>query len=479
MNGAAGITKVRTVAKTAYHRLAPETMSFRARMVFAALVVGGFAILAASLGAYLASRNALVNSVNGNLQQTTNLVLSRHTLVVQSNGLIEGVPPGAVAQFYPSGAHLSRPVIPVSAQVRSVAASQKGAFYADVSVEGQQYREYVTPLQGVVNFGITPTAGALQVAAPLAGVNNQLGHLGLALLLVALIALTLAALLGWLASRTAVGPLDQLTATVERLARTMDVSERLDPGGPDELGRLRRAFNRLLGALEASRESQHQLVVDASHELRTPLTSLRTNLEIIRRIGELPAPEREVLVADVLTQLQELTNLVGDLAELARGEPVQERAAPVRLDHLVEDAVELAASHGRRRGVSFLTSLDETWVEGRSERIARAVGNLLDNALKWSPDGGTVEVLCRGGDISVRDHGPGIDQEDLPHIFDRFYRARAARALPGSGLGLAIVAQVASEEGGSVRAVNAPDGGAIVTLHLPMLHRPAEVASQR
>jgi two-component system sensor histidine kinase MprB len=319
--------------------------------------------------------------------------------------------------------------------------------------------------------------GALQVAISLTGVNEQLGHLGLALLLVALVALTLAVVLGWLVSRTAVGPLNDLTAAVEELARTTDVSERLEPGGADELGRLRRAFNRLLGALEASRESQHQLVVDASHELRTPLTSLRTNLEIVRRIDELSEPEREVLVADVLTQMQELTNLVGDLAELSRGQIAQQEAGLLRLDHLVEEAVELANSHGRRRGVTFTTNLQPTWVHGRSDRIARAVGNLLDNALKWSPDGGSVEVLCARGDVSVRDHGPGIAPEDLPHIFDRFYRARAARALPGSGLGLAIVAQVAQEEGGTIGAFNASDGGAVVTLHLPAVPAPAEIPS--
>ena len=224
-----------------------------------------------------------------------------------------------------------------------------------------------------------------------------------------------------------------------------------------------------------SRESQHQLVVDASHELRTPLTSLRTNLEIIRRIDELSEPEREVLVADVLTQLQELTNLVGDLAELAGG--TTSGSGPPRCVSTTWSRTSWSWPPPTvgPAGSPSCTALDETWVEGRSDRIARAVGNLLDNAVKWSPDGGTVEVLCRAGDISVRDHGPGIDPEDLPHIFDRFYRARAARALPGSGLGLAIVAQVASEEGGSVRALNATDGGAIVTLHLPMLHRPGRV----
>ncbi len=450
-------------------------------MVWVALGVGGFAILAASLGSYLAARNALLNSVNGNLQQATHEVESATSISYNpATGLVSGIY-GATAQFfYPSGNALSAPVLPVTASVRAVAVGTAGPFYTNVSVGDQQYREYVTPLTVVVRLGFIQqsASGALQVAAPLTGVNLQLGHLGLALLLVALIALTLAVVLGLLASRAAVGPLNDLTATIEELARTMDVSERLDPGGPDELGRLRRAFNRLLSALEASRESQHQLVLDASHELRTPLTSLRTNLEIVRRVAELSEPEREVLVADVLTQMQELTNLVGDLAELARGDHAQERAAPLRLDQLVEDCVELATSHGRPRAVTFVTRLEPTWVEGRSERIARAVGNLLDNAIKWSPDASSVEVLCRSGAVSVRDHGPGIDPEDLPHIFDRFYWARAARALPGSGLGLAIVAQVASEEGGSVAAANAPDGGAIVTLHLPVAPQPAAFAAQ-
>jgi len=463
----------------------PGVMSFRARMVLAALVVGGFAILFASGGAYLASRNALLNSVNGNLQQTRSDVESicsppSHCTVNSTTGLIANIY-GATAQFYVAGSAPADPVLPITAQVRAVAAGRMHAYYTDVKVGGEENREYVTFQDFTVNGDgfLASASGALLVATPLTGVNDQLGHLGLALLLVALAALTLAALLGWLASRAAVGPLNDLTASIEDIARTTDVSERLEPGGQDELGRLRRAFNRLLGALELSLESQHRLVLDASHELRTPLTSLRTNLEIVRRIDELSEPERDVLVADVLTQMQELTNLVGDLAELARGDHTAQRAAPFRLDQLVDDAVELAISHGRPRGVSFTTNLDPTWVEGRTDRIGRAVGNLLDNALKWSPDGGTVEVLCRGGEVAVRDHGPGIEPEDLPHIFDRFYRARSARALPGSGLGLAIVAQVASEEGGSVQAGNADGGGAVVSIQLPVAAQPAQVPTPR
>jgi len=455
-------------------------MSFRMRMVLASLVVGVFAILAASFGAYLASRNALLNSVDDVLQSTAAEVSGARTVSVDPvTGGVRDLA-GAIAQLYISGQPPPQPTLPVTAAVRAVAAGTAHSFYTDVRVGGQEERELVSFLPAVaVNLGAfsASDSGALQVATSLTGVNDQLGQLGLALLLVSLAALTLAVLLGWLVSRTAVGPLNDLTATIEDLARTTDVSQRLEPGGADELGRLRRAFNRLLSALEASRESQHQLVVDASHELRTPLTSLRTNLEIVRRIDELSESEREVLVADVLTQMQELTNLVSDLAELSRGDHTEQAAAPLRLDQLVEETVELAISHGRQRGVTFTTDLAPTWVKGRTDRITRAVGNLLDNALKWSPDGSTVEVLCTGGDVSVRDHGPGIAPEDLPHIFDRFYRARAARALPGSGLGLAIVAQVAHDEGGSVRALNAKDGGAVVTLHLPVVLEPAEIPS--
>jgi len=251
------------------------------------------------------------------------------------------------------------------------------------------------------------------------------------------------------------------------VAETTDVSKRLDPGGADELGRLRRAFNHLLSALERSRESQRQLVLDAGHELRTPLTSLRTNLEVVRRLDELSPDEREVLVDDVLTQLEELTTLVGDLSQLARGEQRQAPSAPLRLDRLVEDAVTVATTHGRGRDVRFSLRTEPVWVEGQRERLTRAVGNLLDNALKWSPDGAEVEVYCVGGAVTVRDHGPGIAPDDLPHIFDRFYRAPAARALPGSGLGLAIVAQVAEAEGGAITASNADGGGAVLQLALP------------
>jgi two-component system sensor histidine kinase MprB len=452
-------------------------------MVLASLVVGVFAILASSLGAYLAASHALINSADDTLQSNATLVADAAAVHIvdinQETGGIGGIP-GVTAQLYVSNLGITHPSLPVTAAVKAVAAGTARPFFTDITVNSQVYREYVAFLPSVrVSAGLfsQEDSGALQVVQLLSGVNEQLSHLGLALLLVAIAVLTAAILLGWLVSRTAVGPLNELTATVEDLARTTDLAKRLEPGGADELGRLRRAFNRLLEALETSRGSQQRLVVDASHELRTPLTSLRTNLEIVRRIDELSEADREVLISDVLTQMQELTNLVGDLAELARGDHTEQEAGPLRLDQLVEDAVELAVSHGRSRGVTFSAYVEPTWVTGRTDRLMRAVGNLLDNALKWSPDGASVEVRCVGGEVAVRDHGPGIDPEDLPHIFDRFYRARSARALPGSGLGLAIVAQVAHEDGGSIGAHNAPDGGAVVTLRIPVVPEPAQLPS--
>jgi two-component system sensor histidine kinase MprB len=298
-------------------------------------------------------------------------------------------------------------------------------------------------------------------------VGSELDRLGIVLGAVALIGVLLAVVLGWLVAQTALVPLNALTDTVEDLAGTTDVTRRLSPGGPDELGRLRRTFNRLLEALEFSRRAQVQLVVDASHELRTPLTSLRTNLEVIRRVDELSEADRSVLVDDVLVQLEELTDLVGDLAELARGDQLPVRQEPLRLDLLVRDAVALATTHGRTQGVTFDLVSEECWVAADGDRLSRAVGNLLDNARKWSPPGQVVSVLCRDGEVVVRDRGPGIEPADLPHVFDRFYRAPSARGLPGSGLGLAIVAQVVKAEGGTIAAEADPGGGTRMTLRSP------------
>ncbi|HEX2179046.1 MAG TPA: HAMP domain-containing sensor histidine kinase, partial [Actinomycetota bacterium] len=223
----------------------------------------------------------------------------------------------------------------------------------------------------------------------------------------------------------------------------------------------------MLEALDESQQSQRQLVADASHELRTPLTSLRTNIEVLARADELPEDERKELLADLKVQIQELTVLVGDLTDLARGDEPEAGVEEIRFDHLVERAVRRMRTHFPQ--VEYVTDLQPSLIRGAPSRLDRAVANLLDNAGKWSRPGGTVEVRVRSGELTVRDHGPGIDESDLPHIFDRFYRASDARSMPGSGLGLSIVKRVVEGHRGTVSAENPGDGGSLFRLTLPAL----------
>jgi two-component system sensor histidine kinase MprB len=453
-------------------------VTFRSRLVLVAAIAVVVAVFAAAAASYVAARDSLLGSLDGTLHANARATVQS---IRAHTGLVVRHPGGPGYQGYqivtPSGTVISGSGIPQSPTVTAVASGRASRYYADVTITGADYRELVVGLGvvGVITSGTFAgsTRAALQVVLPLTSVDNQLTRLGFVLVVVAAVGIALALLLAWLVGRTALVPLDELTAAVEQVAATTDVSRRLEPGGPDELGRLRRAFNHLLSALQRSQDAQRQLVLDAGHELRTPLTSLRTNLEVVRRLDQLSPEEREVLVDDLLTQMSELTTLVGDLSELARGE---QRPAPprvFRLDILVEESVAVATTHGRVREVRFSLSSEPTWVRAQRDRVERAIGNLLDNALKWSPAGGTVEVTCGDGVVTVRDHGPGIADDDLPHVFDRFYRAPAARALPGSGLGLAIVAQVAHEEGGSVWVGHAPGGGTIFRLHMPAIAPPA------
>jgi two-component system sensor histidine kinase MprB len=272
-------------------------------------------------------------------------------------------------------------------------------------------------------------------------------------------------------ARTALVPVRRLTRAAEDVTATRDLSRRIEVGSTDELGRLAASFNMMLAALEQSIAAQRRLVADASHELRTPLTSLRTNLEVLQHTDSLSPATRAQIMTDLVEQIEEVTQLVGDIVELARDQERPQDVEDVRLDFLVENAIARAARH--YPSVRFEPTLQETVVTGAQQRIDRAVINLLDNAAKWSPDGGTVEIVVGDGSVTVRDHGPGIPPDDLPHIFDRFYRSAQARGMPGSGLGLAMVRQVAETHGGSVMAENAVDGGAILRLSFPTNHHGA------
>jgi two-component system sensor histidine kinase MprB len=343
----------------------------------------------------------------------------------------------------------------VDEEVLAVAGEKGAAFWKDVTVDGTHLR--------VFTFAYGPDS-AVQVARPLTEVDESLRRIGLVLLLIAAGGVVLAAGLGLVVARAALSPVRRLTETAEHVSETQDLSERIEVSGNDELSRLAASFNTMLGALEKSTRAQRQLVADASHELRTPLTSVRTNIEVLAGDRFLPPEERTRLLSDVVEQLEEMTTLIAELIELARAE--QQWAAPeeVRLDLLVADAVERARRN--RPEVVYSVELEPVTVAGVPTTIERAVGNLLDNAAKWSPADAEVEVELRDGRLTVRDHGPGIPEEDLPYVFDRFYRARAARGMPGSGLGLAIVRQVAESHGGDVVAERAEGGGTRMVLTL-------------
>jgi two-component system sensor histidine kinase MprB len=350
----------------------------------------------------------------------------------------------------------------VSGAVIAVARGKRGAFFDDVEVSGIHFRVLTFPYlfrSPTFPDGVT---GAVQASRSLTEVDHSLSRIKNLLILIAGGGIAIAAALGLAVARTALAPVRRLTAATENVTETGDLSDRIEVSGSDELSRLAGSFNAMLGALEESSRAQRQLVADASHELRTPLTSLRTNIEVLASERQLPAGERERLLTDVVDQLSEMTTLISGLIDLARGDQQTSDPEAVRLDLVAADAVERARRD--RPAVTFTTDLQESMVQGIPATIERAVANLLDNAAKWSPPNGDVEVAVRAGEISVRDHGPGIDEEDIPYIFDRFYRSRSARGRPGSGLGLAIVRQVAVAHGGEVVAEQAEGGGTRMTL---------------
>ena len=353
--------------------------------------------------------------------------------------------------------------LPVDSETRALASHGGAAFFRDARVNGLHLRVLAEP------FG---KGRAVQLAQPLTEVDSLLSRLRLILVLLDLGGIALAALLGRLVAGAAVLPLKRLTQATEHVALTQDLSGRIKSVGEDEIGRLARSFNAMLDALERSMRAlddsvhaQRQLVADASHELRTPVTSLRTNIEILQQAHDMDPRERARMLSDVVEQIEELTGLMNDLIELARGEQQDGPAEDLRLDLLVGEVVERARRHSP--ATRFATELEPTVVAGVPARLERAVTNLIDNAAKYSPPDEPVEVTLRAEQLTVRDHGPGISADDLPHVFDRFYRGAEARGRPGSGLGLAIVRQVADQHGGGVAAEPAPGGGTLMRLRLP------------
>ena len=371
-----------------------------------------------------------------------------------------GGPTGFIQLYTANGKLLrsSGPAVPVTQAAKQVADGARAPFFSDVSIDGQHARMLTEP---------GPAGGVWQVALPLADTEHTLHRLLMLLGLVCLGGIAVAALLGAIVSRAASAPLKRLTGAAEQVTRTQDLGHRIETGESDELGRLAASFNTMLAALERSRSAQRQLISDASHELRTPITSVRANLDALALGDALSPAERARVIAAAQAQLGELTTLVGDLVSLSQTEVEEIELEDVRLDIAAGEAIARARLHapGRR----FELDTEPCLVRAGPGRLARAIANLLDNACEWSEPEAPIEVRVCGGVLEVRDHGPGIPAEDLPRVFDRFYRAAEARGRPGSGLGLAIVRQFAESHGGSVHAVNEPDGGARLTIELPTL----------
>jgi two-component system, OmpR family, sensor histidine kinase MprB len=447
-------------------------VTLRARIAAAAGLAVALAVIAAAVAVYLGVRGQLRGEVDESLRERADMIVRFFDrrgpgLGPGAPGEPRGLPPprpepfggaeGAVQILLPNGRALSRPGatarLPVEERAREIAAAGSGSYLTDMD------EDYFVHLR-VLTQGL-PGGGAVQVARPLTEIDRQLERVLIVLVFVGAGGVAVGAGLGALVARTALAPIERFTRRTEQLAADPDPSERMDAVGRDELARLARSFNATLDALERSVEAQRQLVADASHELRTPIASLRANIQTLRDAERLPARERAALQADIVEELDELTALVADVVELARGAPPGELTDEVRLDQIVDAVVERARARAGE-GVSFRVQTEPTVVRGDPRRIHRAVSNLVDNAVKWSPPGGAVELELSGGALTVRDYGPGFDDGDLAHVFERFYRADSARGLPGSGLGLAIVRQAAEAHGGSVEAANAPGAGALL-----------------
>ena len=463
-------------------------MSLRARMGVAAGVAVALAVIVVALVVYEGTRSELRGQIDAALNDRVAPFVhqasddghrpgrggpgpgggppGRPPLPSQAHPEPFGGPTGSLQFLTPTGLALRSPDqtsrLPVDATDRAIAASGQGRHFHDATVDGVHLR--------VLTVGIGPR-GAVQAARPLTEVDGALDSQLLLLVIVGAAGILLAAILGLVVARTALAPIARFTRQTESLTANPDLAQRLDVEGDDELARLAKSFNTTLDSLERSVDSQRNLVADASHELRTPIASLRANVQTLRDADRLSPEDLESLRDDVISELDELTALVADVVELARGNKPGAALDDVRVDGIVRD---LAVRTERRAPeLSVRTTLSPTVVRGDPERINRAVSNLLDNARKWSPPGTTIEIELAGGTLSVRDHGPGFGPDDLPHVFDRFYRAREARGMPGSGLGLAIVRNAAEAHGGSVEAANAPGGGALMRVSFgPVLSAP-------
>ncbi|MFE6978030.1 sensor histidine kinase [Streptomyces sp. NPDC057682] len=359
--------------------------------------------------------------------------------------------------------------LPVSdADLAVVTHDRPDALRTAKDADGVEMRVYTAPVKGPIDL-------AVSLGRPLSEIDKPLTTLAWVLLLVSGIGVLGAGAAGLWVARSGLRPVDELTEAVEHVARTEDLTVRIPVDGEDEIARLSRSFNSLTSSLATSRDRQAQLIADAGHELRTPLTSLRTNIELLARSDEtgraIPPDDRKALMASVKAQMTELASLIGDLQELAR--PDAAKTGPLQVVAL-HDITRTALQRARLRGpeLTITAELAPWYVRAEPAALERAIVNVLDNAVKFSPPRGTVTVVLHRGELTVRDQGPGIPADELPHVFERFWRSPSARQLPGSGLGLSIVARTVRQAGGEVTLLPAEGGGTTATLRLPGAPQP-------
>jgi two-component system, OmpR family, sensor histidine kinase MprB len=412
-------------------------MSFRARLTLYVAAAIAVTVAGTSLAVWVVAKRELLSQFDQTLIQQAVQDVHPTPFGIQVYRTL--VQPGGAAY----GARL-----PVDQQAAELANGDGSPYFKsiDVGPNNVRMREYVAPLEH---------GGAIITAIPLAGTEHALARLKFWILLIGGIGIGAAAAIAAFVATAALRPVRRLTKAAETVAATGDLGERVEVDGDDELARLAARFNGMLAALEDSVGRQRRLVADASHELRTPLTAARTNVDLLRE-GKLPPHEVRYALDEAAIELNSLTSLLADLVELARGEERKLRVEELQLDDLVAGVVDRAKS--RAPQATFVMSLTPTQVRVDPVLLERAVSNLLDNAVKYSPPGAPIEVTVRDGEVVVADHGPGIAEEDMPRIFDRFYRAAAARSKPGAGLGLAIVREAAEAHGGYASVESSPRG---------------------
>ena len=445
-------------------------MTFRRQLALLTAAAVAVTVVVSAFAVYVVVRHQLF----GQVQRELHRVAAVHTAGGGVSGLSQRG--GRVVAFRPPNlprlisadgrvlaARFPDVSYPITPKAKEVAAGERASALQSVRVGGE-HLEVLTVQAG--------SGRAFQVAQSLVSVDGTLHRLLVTLLVIAGAGILLAPIAGQAVAGAALRPVRRLTRTAGEIADTGDLHTRIHAVGRDELASLGRSFNAMLDRLagmietvERAQRAQRQLVADASHELRTPLASLRANVELLALAPDAPVGDREELAGDTRRQLEGFATLVGQLIDLAREDVREPERTPVRLDKIVEESLAHARLH--YPSVHFVPKLEPTTVLGAHDALERAVTNLLDNAGKWSPAGGTVEVTLGNGTIEVRDHGPGIDEADLPHVFERFYRGVRARERPGSGLGLAIVAQVVSSHGGDVRAERPQGGGALLAATFP------------